>query len=653
MQRALAVLSAHGLVASGLVPVTVVAAGAVAITATGWAVSRAPAQASISGSVLILGSSVNGGTSSAEGRAASALGLSLTVATDTQWPTENFNNFDAIIIGDPSSSGCSTSVPPEALSTVSTWQPAVTGNVAVLGTARALAGSSGSALITDAIAYAASAYNSQNHTGTGLYVSLNCEDSGDSVGTPVGGTGSAKNWLNGIESIGTTGGLTDTGQGSACPTARSTVRKQWRLRGSAARPVRVCRGGRRRPARYRRALAPGRRRSPGRLRRRGDPGELHRIGRRIGQPYVLLGAPVSGGTAGLTSSQGGQVPPGSAVGGSNPAAPGVSQAMAADPVNTENGDFTQSYTDLSIPRSALPWSSPGPTTHRWRRRKRSPGRPGLPGRRAMGYGWTDNWATSLSANRSVLPGNIYTMDGLATATGDGGPAASAALNSSGERVGVGQRCVHRDTAGNRIQEIPAASGTQWGISMTAGNMYTIVGSDTGQAGGCANGTAMASCKLTAPQGVVVDSAGDLYIADTGKNRILEIPVANGTNCGISMTHLDVYTVAGNWGGSGGHSGDGGAASQAFLSGPTQVVLGPSGDTSLYIADAGNNRVQEVFADRRPEVGPDDVDQRHLHRRRQRRPAPEGTTATAAPPPWRSWQPRRHLDQLRRRPVHCR
>ena len=596
MQRALAVLSAHGLVASGLVPVTVVAAGAVAITATGWAVSRAPAQASISGSVLILGSSVNGGTSSAEGRAASALGLSLTVATDTQWPTENFNNFDAIIIGDPSSSGCSTSVPPEALSTVSTWQPAVTGNVAVLGTAPALAGSSGSALITDAIAYAASAYNSQNHTGTGLYVSLNCEDSGDSVGTPVGGTGSAKNWLNGIESIGTTGGLTDTGQGSACP--NGTVNSQEAMAapgfsgqaspGLSGWPSPAC------PVQESFSSWPASF-TPVAYDAAATPGNFTASDGASGQPFVLLGAPVSGGTAGLTSSQGGQVPPGSAVGGSNPAAPGVSQAMAADPVNTENGDFTQASTDLSIPTfgPALEFSRTYDAQLAQEEAVTGSARPaGALG--SMGYGWTDNWDTSLSANKSVLPGNIYTIDGLATATGNGGPATSAALNSPASVSVSGSDVYIADTAGNRIEEIPAASGTQWGISMTAGNMYTIIGSDTGQAGGCANGTAMASCKLTAPQGVVVDSAGDLFIADTGKNRVLEIPVANGTNYGISMTHLDVYTVAGNWGGSGGHSGDGGAASQAFLSGPTQVVLGPSGDTSLYIADAGNNRVQEVF-----------------------------------------------------------
>src|SRR5258708_14231619 len=103
---------------------------------------------------------------------------------------------------------------------------------------------------------------------------------------------------------------------------------------------------------------------------------------------------------------------------------------------------------------------------------------------------------------------------------------------------------------------------------------------------------MASWTLTAPEGVYADSAGDLFIADTGNNRILEAPASGGTHYGISMTAADAYTVAGHGTGAAGHTGDGGAANLAFLSGPTQGNFGASGDPSLYLADAGNNRVQE-------------------------------------------------------------
>jgi secreted PhoX family phosphatase len=161
-----------------------------------------------------------------------------------------------------------------------------------------------------------------------------------------------------------------------------------------------------------------------------------------------------------------------------------------------------------------------------------------------------------------------------------------------------------DTAGNRIEEIPGSSGTQWGISMTAGDMYTIAGSPTGAYGQSGNGTpdeagvhgAASSSLLSHPEGLAFGPSGDLYIADTGNNRVMEIPVSSGTQWGsISMTADDLYTVAGNGGGSSGYSGDGGVATSAFLDEPVGLDFAP-GTSDLYIADAGNSRVQEVPAE---------------------------------------------------------
>ncbi len=112
--------------------------------------------------------------------------------------------------------------------------------------------------------------------------------------------------------------------------------------------------------------------------------------------------------------------------------------------------------------------------------------------------------------------------------------------------------------------------------MTAGNMYTIAGSPTGAYGSSGNGTpdeagvhsASSSSLLNHPEGIAFDPSGDLYIADTGNNRVMEIPVARGTQWGsITMTADDLYTVAGNGGGGAGHSGDGTAATAAFLDQP--------------------------------------------------------------------------------------
>ena len=70
--------------------------------------------------------------------------------------------------------------------------------------------------------------------------------------------------------------------------------------------------------------------------------------------------------------------------------------------------------------------------------------------------------------------------------------------------------------------MPATTGTQWGQSMTAGDIYTIAGSSSGTSGSSGDGGAATSALLDDPTGVALDSAGDLYIADSGNNRIQEV-----------------------------------------------------------------------------------------------------------------------------------
>ncbi|MCX6928394.1 MAG: hypothetical protein NT154_35075 [Verrucomicrobia bacterium] len=81
-----------------------------------------------------------------------------------------------------------------------------------------------------------------------------------------------------------------------------------------------------------------------------------------------------------------------------------------------------------------------------------------------------------------------------------------------------------------------------------------------------------------PRGVALDAAGNLYIADHYNNRIRRVD-GNGI----------ITTVAGRNGG--GYSGDGGAATSAWMKGPQGACLDAAGN--LYIADTGNNRVRKV------------------------------------------------------------
>jgi hypothetical protein len=120
-------------------------------------------------------------------------------------------------------------------------------------------------------------------------------------------------------------------------------------------------------------------------------------------------------------------------------------------------------------------------------------------------------------------------------------------------------------------DIRAGRRYQWGraISVTAGNGTAGYGGDNGYA---------PSATLNLPQGMAVDSLGNLYIADTANHRIRKVNTSN-----------NISTVAGT--GTAGYDGDGGAATSALLNGPTSIAVNAAGD--LFIADTQNHRIRRV------------------------------------------------------------
>ena len=118
------------------------------------------------------------------------------------------------------------------------------------------------------------------------------------------------------------------------------------------------------------------------------------------------------------------------------------------------------------------------------------------------------------------------------------------------------------------------------ITVATGIITTVAG--TGAQGSTGDGAAATLAKLYWPNGVAVDGSGNIYISDYGNNRIRKVTLATGV----------ITTVAGN--GTSGNSGDGvaGGATLASINNPSGVAV-DSGGNNLYIGDYLNNRVRKV------------------------------------------------------------
>ena len=172
--------------------------------------------------------------------------------------------------------------------------------------------------------------------------------------------------------------------------------------------------------------------------------------------------------------------------------------------------------------------------------------------------------------RKVSGGTITTVAGNGTYgySGDGGPATSASLafdGIPGVAVDSAGNLYIADTGNNRIRKV------------SAGTITTVAGG--GPPGFAGDGGPATSASLSSPQGLAVDSAGNLYIADFYNERIRKV------SGGI------ITTIAGS--GIQGFSGDGGAAANASFKYPMGVAVDTAGN--VYVADTQNNRIREVFS----------------------------------------------------------
>ncbi len=154
-------------------------------------------------------------------------------------------------------------------------------------------------------------------------------------------------------------------------------------------------------------------------------------------------------------------------------------------------------------------------------------------------------------------------------SGDGGPAVSASLvDCQGIAIDSAGNLYVADSHNRRIRKIS-----------TAGIITTVAGTGVNSFSG--DGGLAVNAALDQPEGIAVDGQGDLYIADTGNNRIRRV-----TPSGI------ITTIAGT--GTAGYSGDGSFAPGAQLYFPARIALDSSGN--IYFTDNGNNVVRRIQTD---------------------------------------------------------
>ena len=165
--------------------------------------------------------------------------------------------------------------------------------------------------------------------------------------------------------------------------------------------------------------------------------------------------------------------------------------------------------------------------------------------------------------------NIHTVAGTGTAgaSGGGGTTLGELYGPTGLALDIAGNLYIADTENHRIQ-----------ILTPGGTISTIIG--TGTSGFSGDGGAAAAAELSYPSAVAVDAGGNIYIADTGNNRVR-----------LMTTDGNIATIAGT--GDASYNGDNGAALDIALDNPGGVAVDGQGD--VWIADTGNNRVRMLAA----------------------------------------------------------
>ncbi len=188
-------------------------------------------------------------------------------------------------------------------------------------------------------------------------------------------------------------------------------------------------------------------------------------------------------------------------------------------------------------------------------------------------------ATGTDVITTVVGGGVSSaVNNVASTAASLGSPLSAVIDSHGN-------VVYADQNNSLIQVAAASTGTFYGVAMTAGRIYTVVGDPTGTQN---DSGPQLSVVLSDPNGVAVDAAGDIAITDTGNNVILFDPAANGTYFGQPMDAHVVYPIASD------SDPTEAVSDQVFNAGlqsPDGIAFDAQGD--VVVADTGNDIIRLI------------------------------------------------------------
>ena len=203
--------------------------------------------------------------------------------------------------------------------------------------------------------------------------------------------------------------------------------------------------------------------------------------------------------------------------------------------------------------------------------------------------------------RRVANGVITTFAGTGTAgyLGDGGLPTSAQLKAPQGLFLTPAGALYIADTGNNVVRLVGVTQVV-GLSGPGTTISTVAG--TGVAGFSGDGSNAQFAQLSRPSAVAVDTLGNVYIADSGNNRIRVLssvvassttsagPCVLGTGVGTSFVCSNVIST---FAGSGSTGSVNGAANLASFNNPTALAVDAAGD--IYVAGTGSNAIRLLSA----------------------------------------------------------